>query len=180
MRIDTSKIEGYDAMSADEKLAALTNYEFPEQEENNSEIEKLKIALSKANSQASEWKKQFRETQTEQERQAAELADAQKQMQEQLDAYKAKERVSSYANKLMAAGVDADTATTMANSLPEGVTDEYFAAYKSFIEAKIKEVESAALSRQPGLSVGAPPTSQQAEQDANNQLRHYFGLPPIK
>jgi hypothetical protein len=177
-KIDVTKIEGYEEMSAEDKLNALLGYEFETPKSDTDE--KLKAALSKANSDAAEWKRKFRETQTEQERQAAELADAQKQMQEQLDAYKAKERVSSYANKLMAAGVDAETADLMAKSLPEGVSDEYFAAYKSFIETKTKEIESAALSRQPGLSVGAPPTSQQAEAEEMNKMRHYFGLPPIK
>jgi len=178
MRINVENIEGFEEMSAEDKLNALLGYEFETPKSDTDE--KLKAALSKANSDAAEWKRKFRETQTEQERQAAELADAQKQMQEQLDAYKAKERVSSYANKLMAAGVDAETADLMAKSLPEGVTDEYFAAYKSFIESKTKEIESAALSRQPGLSVGAPPTSQQAEVEETNKMRQYFGLAPIK
>ena len=46
------------------------------------------------------------------------------------------------------------------------------------IEAKTKEIESAALSKQPGLSVGAPPTAQAAEAEEMNKLRRYAGLPP--
>lgn len=177
-KIDVSSIEGFEEMSAEDKVAALMGYEFeaPKPESD----EKLKAALSKANSDAAEWKRKFRETQTEQERAAAELAEQQRALQEQLDGYKTRERISSYAKKLMEAGVDAETADLMANNLPEGVTDEYFAAYKSFIEAKTKEIESAALSKQPGLSVGAPPTSTQAESDEINKIRRYAGLPPIK
>ena len=176
-KIDVSTIKGYEEMSAEDKLNALLGYEF--EIPKNDTDEKLKAALSKANSDAAEWKRKFRETQTEQERQAAELAESQKQMQEQLDAYKAKERVSSYANKLMAAGVDADTADLMAKSLPEGVSDDYFTAYKSFIETKTKEIESAALSKQPGLSVGAPPTAKDVDREQQNKERSWFGLPPI-
>ena len=54
------------------------------------------------------------------------------------------------------------------------------ACQQEFLEAKKKELEAAALGKQPGLSVGAPPTAKQAEQDDINKMRHYFGLPPIK
>jgi hypothetical protein len=177
-RIDVSKIEGYEEMSAEDKLNALLGYEFEVSKSDTDE--KLKEALSKANTQAAEWKRKFRETQTEQERQAAEAAEEMARVKAENAEWRAKERVSSYANKLMAAGVDAETANVMANSLPEGVGDDYFAAYKSFIEAKTKEIESAALLKQPGLSVGAPPTAQQAEAEETNKMRQYFGLPPIK
>ena len=177
-KIDVSKIEGYEEMNADDKLNALLGYEFevPKPETD----EKLKLALSKANEEAASWKRKFRETQTEQERADAEKAEALRQAQEALEGYKTRERISSYKAQLMTAGVDAQTADVMANALPEGVSDDYFAAYKSFIEAKTKEIESAVLSKQPGLSVGAPPTAKQAEQDEWNKTRSYFGLPPLK
>jgi hypothetical protein len=67
MKIDVSKIDGFEAMSAEDKLAALMGYEFEEPKTpDNSEITKLKAALSKANSEAAEWKRSFREKQTEQ------------------------------------------------------------------------------------------------------------------
>jgi len=177
-KIDVSTIEGFADMSAEDKVSALLGYEF--EAPKSDADEKLRAALTKANGEAAEWKRKFRETQSEQERAEAERAETLRQAQEQLEAYKARERVTGYANKLMAAGVDAETADIMANSLPEGVSDDYFAAYKAFIEAKTKEIESAALSKQPGLSVGAPPTAQQAEAEEVNKMRHYFGLPPLK
>ena len=157
-KIDVSGIEGFNEMSAEDKVNALLGYEFEAPKDT-----KLKDALSKANSEAAEWKRKYRETQTEQERQAAELAEQQKSMQEQLENYRAKERISSYANKLMAAGVDSETADLMANSLPEGVSDDYFAAYKTFIDNKTKEIETAALQGQKGLSVGNPPPAKTDE-----------------
>lgn len=177
MKIDTSTIEGFEEMSADDKLAALLGYEF--ETPKNETDEKLKAALSKANGEAAEWKRKYRETQTEQERQAAEAAEEMAKVKAENAEWRAKERVSSYANKLMSAGVDADTADLMAKSLPEGVSDDYFTAYKSFMENTRKEIESAALSKQPGLSVGAPPTAKQAEADEMNKLRRYAGLKPI-
>lgn len=179
MKIDTSTIEGFEEMSAEDKLNALLGYEFEAPKQDNSEIDKLKASLSKANSEAADWKRQFREKQSEAERAEAERAEREKEKDELLRAYQEKERVSSYKAKLMTAGVDAETADIMAKSLPDGVSDDYFTAYQSFIEAKTKEIESAALSKQPGLSVGTPPTTQTAERDRQNELRKYAGLPPI-
>lgn len=70
-KIDASKIEGYEEMSVEEKLAALENYEY---EDNSSEIEKLKAVISKANSEAAEWKKKHNAliSEDEQKKQAAE------------------------------------------------------------------------------------------------------------
>ena len=48
MKIDTTTIEGYADMTAEQKLAALEAFEY---EDNSAEIEKLKKNLSKANSE---------------------------------------------------------------------------------------------------------------------------------
>ena len=68
-KIDTTMIEGYETMSAEDKLKALEEYEFetPAPKEND-EVTNLKAALSRANSERAEWKRQFREKQTEAER----------------------------------------------------------------------------------------------------------------
>ena len=57
----------------------------------------------------------------------------------------------------MTAGIDADTADLMAKQLPDGVSDEYFQATKSFLEQQRKNADIANLGKQPGLSVGQPP-----------------------
>ena len=53
-KIDTSKITGYAEMSAEDKLKALEAFEY---EDNVAELEKQKAAVSKANSEAAEWKR---------------------------------------------------------------------------------------------------------------------------
>ena len=55
-----------------------------------------------------------------------------------------------------------------------------FACQQDFLEAKRKELEAAALNKQPTITAGAPPTSQQADKEALNKRRAYMGLPPIK
>ena len=179
-KINTDAITGFADMSAEEKLDALLNYEFEAPKQDTAEVEKLKASLSKANSEAAEWKRALREKQTEAERVEAERAEREAQKDALLKQLQDERRVTVYKSRFMEAGVDPATADVMAKSLPDGVGDEYFDAYKSFIDTRTKEIESAVLSKQPGLSVGAPPTSKQAEQDAINQRRSYMGLPPIK
>ena len=53
-KIDTTKIEGYESMTAEQKLEALTAYEF-EEEQGDSEVERLRSSLSKANKDAAEY-----------------------------------------------------------------------------------------------------------------------------
>ena len=108
MKIDVSKIDGFEAMSAEDKLAALMGYEFEEPKApDNSEITKLKAALSKANSEAADWKRQFRDKQSETERAEAERAENEKAMQEELASLRRGKVVDEYAKRCMGMGYDA-------------------------------------------------------------------------
>ena len=180
MRIDTTKITGFDEMSAEEKLKALTEYEFEAPKPDSSEIERLKQALSKANTQANEWKQQFREKQTEAERVEAERAEKEKAVMEELASLRKEKETSSLIAQFMATGYDKDLAARAAEAMVDGRTADVISIQTEFLTQKQKELEAAALNKQPTLSTGAPPTSTQAEIDAQNKMRSYFGLPPIK
>ena len=52
MKIDTTKIEGYADMSPEQKLAALEGYDMDVPAPDTSEIQRLKEAVSRANSEA--------------------------------------------------------------------------------------------------------------------------------
>ena len=151
----------------------------PEPPKEDPEIAKLKAALSRANSEAAEWRRKLNEKQTEQERAEMERAEREKARDARLAELEAKDRVNTYAEKLIAAGYDAQSAKEMANSLPDGVGDAYFAAQKTFIENQRQAFEAAALKNQPGLSVGMPPTADQLKKAELNKLRGYAGLPPL-
>ena len=148
-------------------------------EPENAEIVKLKAALSKANAEAADWKRQLREKQSETERAEAERLEREKLREARIAELEAKDRISTYKDKLMEAGIDAAAADLMARSLPEGVKDDYFTAVKTFNTAQREAIETAALNKQPGLSVGMPPTAEQAQKDELNKLRGYAGLPPL-
>ena len=57
-KIDVTKIEGYENMTAEEKLAVLEGFEY---DDNTSELERYKNAVSKANSEAAELKRKYNE-----------------------------------------------------------------------------------------------------------------------
>lgn len=165
VKLDTSRIAGWDELSAEDKVKALLEQEIEVEQPEPADAIKLKNALNKACEEAASYKKALREKQTEAERAEADRAEQYKALQDELANYRNKERVSSYKAQLMAAGIDPDTADLMAKSLPEGVSDEYFQATKSFLDAQRKNAEIAALGKQPSLSVGTPPKGMTKEDE---------------
>ena len=180
MKIDTTRIEGYADMTAEEKLKALEEFEIEVPKDNSDEVTKLKTALSNANSQAAEWKRQFREKQTEAERAEAERAEREKAVEDELRTLRRDKTVSGYVAQCLALGYDKDLALRAAEAMADNDAAAIMACQQEFLEAKQKELEAAALGKQPTITAGAPPTAKQAEQDDINKMRHYFGLPPIK
>ena len=165
VKLDTSRIAGWDELSAEDKVKALLEQEIEVEQTEPADAIKLKNALNKACEEAASYKKALREKQSEAERAEADRAEQYKALQDELANYRNKERVSSYKAQLMAAGIDPDTADLMAKSLPEGVSDEYFHATKSFLDAQRKNAEIAALGKQPSLSVGTPPKGMTKEDE---------------
>ena len=182
MRIDTTKIENYAEMSAEDKLKALEAYEFeaPAPKDNAEEVHKLKTALSKANSDAAEWKRQFREKQTEAERAEAERKEHEAAVEEELRTLRRDKTIGGYVAQCLALGYDKDLALRAAEAMADGDAAAVLSCQQDFIEAKKKELEATALNKQPGLTSGSPPTAKDADRDELNKLRRYAGLPPIK
>lgn len=182
MKIDTSKINGYAEMTAEDKLKALEEFEFeaPVPKGDGDEVTRLKNALSKANSDAAEWKRQFREKQTEAERAEAERQERERAIEDELRTLRRDKTVSGYVASCLALGYDKELANRAAEAMADNDAAAIMACQQEFLEAKKQEIEAAALNRQPTLTTGAPPTSQAAEKEALNKTRSYFGLPPIK
>lgn len=138
------------------------------------EIETLKKANTNASADASEWKKKFRATQDEATRKAAEEAEAKQAMLDELNALKTEKRISTYQAKLMEVGYDAQTAASMAMSLPEGISEDFFATQKAFLETQKQIAKTEALNNQPSLTPGLPPAAPNKEDEV---WRTWMGLP---
>ena len=160
MRIDTAKIEGYAEMSAEDKLKALEEFEFeaPAPKDSSDEVNKLKTALSKANSDAAEWKRQFREKQTEAERAEAERAEREKAVEDELRTLRRDKTVSGYQAQCLALGYTQELALRAAEAMADNDAAAIMACQQEFLDAKQKELEAAALNKQ----------------------RKAWGLPPVK
>ena len=143
----------------------------------NPELEKLKAALSRANGEAAEYKRQLREKQTEAERAEAERAEADKAMREELEALRKEKRVSDYTAKCVALNMDADLAGKTATALADGDMDSVFDCLKAFVEATTTRLNNEALNRQPGLSAGTPPTTNTTVDTDYENMRRWMGAP---
>ena len=176
----TTRIEGYADMTAEEKLKALEELEIEAPKDNHETVEKLQAALNAASADASRWKKELREKQTEAERAEAERAEREKAVEDELRTLRRDKTVSGYLAQCLALGYDKDLALRAAEAMADNDAAAIMACQQDFLEAKQKELEAAALNKQPTLTPGAPPTAKQAEVEAQNKLRSYMGLPPIK
>lgn len=180
MKIDVSKIVGYEEMSAEDKLKALEEYEFDIPKDNSEEVKNLKESLSKANSQAAEYKRAWREKQTEAERAEAERAEREKAVEEELKSLRRDKTVNGYIAQCLALGYSTDLAQKAAEAMADGNAAEIFACQQEFLEVEKKKIEAAALNMQPTLTSGSPPTAKTTEAEAYNNMRKAWGLPPIK
>lgn len=150
-KIDTSKIPGYAEMSAEDKLKALEAFEY---DDNAAEVERLKGAVSKANSEAAAWKKKHNELLTEDERKKQEDADALANMKKELDELRKDKTISEFKAKLIAQGYDEALASDTAQAMADGDTAKVFANQGKFLEDYAKKVKADAMKKTPKPPAG--------------------------
>lgn len=157
-KIDVSKIEGYEAMTPEEKIAALTAFEF-EAPDGSAEIDRYRAAVSKANAEAASYKQQLREKQTEAERAAADAAEAAQRVQEELNSLRAEKAISGYTAKYLSMGYSEALARSTAEALQKLDMETVFANQAIFNEEQRKAADTAALNNQPPLTPGKTPST---------------------
>ena len=151
-KIDTSLIEGYADMTPEQKLAALEAFEY---EDNAAELEKQKNALSKANSEAAEWKRKHNALLSEEEKKKQEDADKLAQMEQELADLRKGKTISEYKAKFIAQGYDEALAEETAQALADGDSAKVFANQSKFLEEYAKKVKADALKKTPKPTPGA-------------------------
>lgn len=158
MKVDVSKIDGYEAMSVEDKLKALEGFEFEEPKPtDDGEVKRLKEALSKSNSEAASWKRQLHEKMSEDERNAAERKEQQQKMEDELANLRKDKTIATLEKAYLAAGYPADLAAASAKAQAEGDTETVLKNQMTYLADTKKNLEAAALKQQPSLSVGTPP-----------------------
>lgn len=141
-KIDTSGIKGYESMTPEQKLAALEAYEY---EDNTSELERYKSAVSKANSEAADWKKKYNDQLSEEERKAQASAEEIETMKQELAGLRRDKTVADYTAKFLALGYDAALAGDTAAAFADGDTAKVIANQQKFLDAHDKSLKAELL-----------------------------------
>ena len=156
MKIDTSKIEGYAEMTPEQKLAALESFEY---ENHAAELEKQKAAVSKANSDAAEWKRKHNALLTDDQRKQQEQADKLESMEKELAGLRKEKTVSEYKAKLVAQGYDEALANETAAAMESGDMTTVFTNNQKFLTDYAKRVVAEKLKGTPEAQTAGPVVS---------------------
>ena len=156
--LDTSKIEVYADMSAEDKVKALEALEI---EDNSAELERYKNATSKANSEAAEYKRQLKALQ---EKTKEGSSDTEKQMadlKEQIETLQREKTISERKASFLKVGMAEDIASKCSEAFTNGDSEGFFEAMGSFLTEHDKAFKAELLKSTPrpsGEGGKTPPT----------------------
>lgn len=169
-KINTSTIDGYENMTAEEKVAALEALEY---EDNSGELVKLKKLNEKANSEAAEWKRKHNALLNDDERKQQEANERYQAMEQELKTLKRDKTVASYTANYLKMGYDEALANETALAMADGDNDKVFECQKKFLEAHDKEVTKGAMKNmsRPGAG-GAGNLADEYKKKADEALKN--------
>lgn len=136
-----------EGMTLEDIEKALEGIDLPT--DNSAEVDRLKAALSKSNSEAADYKKQLREKLSADEIKAKEEADRVSDLQSKYDALLKESNITKNKARLLALGYDDALAGEVAEAMENGETDKVFAAHKKHLDAVEKKVREDALKDTP-------------------------------
>ena len=148
-KIDVSSIEGYETMTADEKLAALENFEYEDHSAELADLDKYKDAVTKANHDAAEYKKQLKALQDQQKTGNSKADDTIAKLQEQVAELTRQNTIASYTAQFTALGYDAELAQATAIATADGDVATVFENQRKFLEQHDKDTKANILKQTP-------------------------------
>ena len=148
-KIDVSAIDGYADMSAEEKLAALESYEYDDHSAELADLEKYKDAVTKANHDAAEYKKQLKALQDQQKTGNSKADDTIAKLQEQVAELTRQNTIASYTAQFTALGYDAELAQATAIATADGDVATVFENQRKFLEQHDKDTKANILKQTP-------------------------------
>ena len=151
MKIDTTKIEGYADMSAEDKLKALEAFEF---DDSDDEKRKLKESLNKSNAEAKKYKDELRAKQSEEEKREAERKEADEKREAQLQELLKEKAIAEHKANFLKEGYTEELAETSAKALVDGDFKTMFANLGTFLTEKEKKVKEELLKKTPKPNKG--------------------------
>lgn len=130
-----------DGMTAEEITEALAGVEMPKPTDNSAEIAKLKESVTKANAEASKYKKELSAKLSDDERKAKEDAEKWEQVVKERDELLREKNISTHKAKFLENGFSADLADKSAQALVDGDFETVFknlGEYRKSIEKQFK------------------------------------------
>lgn len=119
-----------------------------------SEIAKLKQSVTNASADASEWKKKYQSTLSEQEKKEQGQAEATAAMQKELEALRNERNVANFKAQFVSIGFDETLSQETAEAMNNGDTAKVFEGIRKFIAAHDKEMAEKAIMNNPTLPGG--------------------------
>lgn len=119
-----------------------------------SENGKLKQSVTNASADASEWKKKYQGTLSEQDKAQQEAEAQNTALQEQVKALLAEKEVANDTKELLAIGFDAELSQKVAEAMSAGDKASMFDGIRKFIESHDRELREKAMLNNPTLPGG--------------------------
>ena len=159
MKIDLTKIDGYQTMTPEQKLSALEAFEFDTSELDllRAETKNQKSLIDKYTGEIGALKKKQNEGLSEAERKAREQESAMSELQEKYDALLKESTIAKYKAKYLSLGYDETLAASAAENLANNKMDEFFdVVAKHLAEVDKRQKAEAARSTPKPDGKGAP------------------------
>lgn len=125
---------------------------------NDAEVNRLKAALSKANSEAADYKKQLRTKQTDDEAAAAAQKEEHDNLVQENADLKRSIALSERKAKLLAMGYDETLATETATAMVDGDMDTVMKNQATFNESREKAIQAELMKKTPRPAAGSEGT----------------------
>lgn len=146
-KLDTSKIEGYEAMSAEDKVKVLEGLDIPEQVDLTGYVDK-KLFDKKA-SELADAQKKLKESMTEDQRRKQEEDEQRTKLEEELEELRKESKKAKSKARFLSLGFDEKLAEETAQAEIDGDIDTVFANQKKHLENVVKQAKADALKGTP-------------------------------
>lgn len=163
----TDKIEGYESMSAEEKLKALEGLDV----EDSSDYQKLKDSFNKTSSEVADYKKKLKAKEeelnarlSEEERKEKERMEKEAERETLLNNLLKEKSVAEYKANFLKVGYDEELATASASALVDGDSKTVFDNLGKFISERDKQAQVKFLNSTPRPTPGTPAAEVTKEQ----------------
>lgn len=162
MKIDTAKIEGFDALTPEQKVEKLLAYEIEESKPDYSGYVK-KDVFDKTASELSKFKKEALDRLSEEEKAKAIANEEMEKLRARNAELERSARIANYKAKYVGMGYSEESASKTAEAFADGDMETVFANQQKFLEEHDKKVKADMLGGTPTPPVGSGKTGRTAE-----------------